>query len=381
MAEDGGNRQEQQRRPQTWRASLEIFGFRISFGFWSRPAGSSGFFTTIVIRIYLRLSALLFVVAAAAQPFQLPTANRALYEKGGEERFFAGTVGKTWTTGTFGCVRAEGWQLHEGLDIRCLQRDKHGEPADAVMASADGTVAYFNTRPSLSNYGKYLVLRHQVEGVEIYSLYAHLSQIRHGLKIGQQVKAGEAVAVMGRTANTREGISKDRAHVHFELNLLVNDRYASWHKKTFADQRNDHGEWNGQNLLGIDPRLILLEEQSQGANFSLLDFLQRQTELCRVVARKTDFPWLKRYGMLVRPNPVAAKEGIAGYEIALNFNGVAFELVPRAASEIKGKAKVQLLSVNEAEYRQNPCRRLVTKTGARWELTRRGLEALDLLTY
>src|SRR5262245_44080305 len=79
---------------------------------------------------------------SCGQPVQLPTANRALFEKGGDERFFAGTAGKPWTTGTFGCVRTEGWQMHEGLDIRCLQRDKHGEPTDPVMATADGTVAY-----------------------------------------------------------------------------------------------------------------------------------------------------------------------------------------------------------------------------------------------
>ena len=64
--------------------------------------------------------ALLCACAASvlAQPFQLPTANRALFEKGGEERFFVGTVGKPWTSGTFGCVRSDGWQMHEGLDIR-----------------------------------------------------------------------------------------------------------------------------------------------------------------------------------------------------------------------------------------------------------------------
>ena len=121
-------------------------------------------------------------MAAQAQPFQLPTANHALFEKGGEERFFVGTVGKPWTTGTFGCVRTGGWQMHEGLDIRCLQRDKHGEPTDPVLATADGTVAYISTRPSLSNYGNYLVLRHQVEGLEIYSLYAHLREIRQRLE-------------------------------------------------------------------------------------------------------------------------------------------------------------------------------------------------------
>lgn len=323
----------------------------------------------------------LIAIAAHAQPFELPTANHALFDRGGEERFFVGTVGKSWTTGTFGCVRSGGWQMHEGLDIRCLQRDPHGEPADPVLAAADGTVVYMNTRPSLSNYGNYLVLRHQVEGLEIYSLYAHLHEFRHGLRIGQAVKAGEPVAVMGRTANTRETISKDRAHVHFELNLLVNDRFASWHKLHDPGQRNDHGEWNGQNLLGIDPRLIFLDEHEQGARFSLLNFLRDQTALCRVLVRKTDFPWVKRYAALVRSNPRAQKEGIAGYELALNFNGVAFELIPRAASEIKGKARFELLSVDEAEYRKNPARRLVTKKGNHWQLTSHGISLLELLTY
>ena len=329
----------------------------------------------------LAASVWLIAAAAHAQPFQLPTANHALFEQGDEEKFFVGTVGKPWTTGTFGCVRTGGWQMHEGLDIRCLQRDRHGEPTDPVLASADGTVAYISTRASLSNYGNYVILRHDVEGLEIYSLYAHLREVLPALKIGQPVKAGEQIAVMGHTANTREGISKERAHVHFELNLLVNDRFASWYKKTFPGQRNDHGDWNGQNLLGIDPRAILLEEHEQGARFSLLAFLQGQTELCRVLVRKTYFPWIKRYAPLIRPGARAEKEGVAGYEIALNFNGVAFELIPRAASEIKGKAKFQLLSVNEAEYHKNPARRLVAKRGSRWELTTHGLNLLELLTY
>src|SRR5258706_15662550 len=130
------------------------------------------------------------VFPLSAQPFHLPTANHALFEKGGEERFFVGTVGKPWTTGMFGCVRNEGWQMHEGLDIRSLQRDKHGEPTDPVMATADGTVAYINTRPSLSNYGNYIVLRHEIEGMEIYLLYAHLHSICGGFNAGQRVKEG-----------------------------------------------------------------------------------------------------------------------------------------------------------------------------------------------
>src|SRR5262245_25262478 len=102
------------------------------------------------------LRGLPLALPSAAQPFYLPTANHALFDKGGEEKFFAGTAGKEWTSGTFGCVRSEGWQMHEGLDIRSVQRDKHGEPTDPVTATADGTVAYINTRPSLSNYGNYI---------------------------------------------------------------------------------------------------------------------------------------------------------------------------------------------------------------------------------
>ena len=290
----------------------------------------------------------------AQEPFQFPTANHYLFIVGNELKFFAPTApDKPWTSGSFGCVRNDGQRLHEGLDIRHLQTDRRGEPTDPVMATADGTVVYFSTKPSLSNYGNYLVVRHVVEGIEIDSLYAHLSAIQPGIVIGKSVKQGEVIATMGRTSNA-ETILKERAHVHFELNLPVNDNFAAWFKKASPGERNDHGEWNGQNLNGLDVREILLAEHNPKGGFSLLNFIQSQTALCRVLVRATNFPYLKRYPMLVLNNPVAEKEGVAGYEIALNYNGVAFALMPRAASEIKSPAKFQLLSVNEAEEKANP---------------------------
>jgi murein DD-endopeptidase MepM/ murein hydrolase activator NlpD len=323
----------------------------------------------------------LLSVSARSQSFLLPTANRALFEKGAEGRYFVPTVGKTWVSGTFGCVRSDGWQVHEGLDIKCIQRDKKGEPTDPVLATADGTVAYVNAKSGLSNYGNYLILKHRIEGLEVYSLYAHLRQIREGLAVGVPVKAGEVIAVMGRTTNTREKISQERAHLHFELDFVVNERFASWHEKSAPGQRNDHGNWNGQNLLGLDPRLIFLEQQRLGAKFSLVKFIQHQTELCRVFVRKKDFPYLQRCPALVYRNPLVEKEGLAGYELALNFNGVPIQIIPRAPSEYKGSAKYQLLTVNEAEQQKNPARKLVVKKSGRWELASRGISLLDLLTY
>ena len=340
------------------------------------PAVPRAIFPVVVVSLVLNAS--LF----AQQPFQFPTANHMLYEPGNELKFFAPTApDKPWTTGSFGCVRTDGRQMHEGLDIRCLQRDRHGEPTDPVMATADGTVVYFSTRPALSNYGKYVVIRHIIEGIEIYSLYAHLSEIRPGLAVGEQVKAGETIATMGRTSNTGEIITKDRAHVHFELNVFINEGFAGWYKQTYPHQRNDHGIWNGQNLDGLDVREILLAERNPTNKFSLLTFLRGQTELCRVLVRATNFHYLKRYPMLVLPNPVAQKEGVAGYEIALNYNAVPFALMPRAASEIHSNARFQLLSVNEDEEKANPCRHLVVKHGSRWQLTDNGIRELEMLIY
>jgi peptidoglycan LD-endopeptidase LytH len=333
--------------------------------------------------IRLALASLPFVSAGlfAQAPFQFPTANHFLYERGNELKFFAPTApDKPWTSGSFGCVRNDGQRLHEGLDILHLQTDRRGEPTDPVMATAGGTVVYFSLKPSLSNFGNYIVVRHAIDGVEIYSLYAHLSAIRPGLKIGDTVKSGEVIATMGRTSNA-ETIAKDRAHVHFELNLLANDNFAAWFRTASPGERNDHGEWNGQNLNGLDARQILLQEHNPNGTFSLPNFLRSQTELCRVLVRATNFPYLKRYPMLILKNPVAEKEGVAGYEIALNFDGVAFALMPRAASEIKTRAKFQLLSVNEAEEKANPCRHLVVRRNGHWELASAGLRALELLTY
>jgi murein DD-endopeptidase MepM/ murein hydrolase activator NlpD len=322
----------------------------------------------------------LFVsISAWAQPFAFPTANHALYEPGGEDRFLVGTAGKPWTTGSFGCVRSDGWQIHEGLDIRCLQRDRHDEPTDPVLATDDGTVAYINDRPALSNYGRYIVLRHLVEGIEVYSLYAHLSAARPNLRPGQAVQRGEEIAIMGRTSNTHERITRERAHVHFELNLFYNDRFDAWFKRRNPTERNDHGDWNGQNLVGFDPRLVLLAERDRGTNFSLLQFLQQRPELCRIQVRKADFSWVRRYPMLVK-HTANAPGPIAGYDIAFDFNGLPFELVPRTAAEMKGASRYQLLSVNEPEETKNPARRLVKRRGSGWELAPNGLSLLDLLT-
>ncbi len=191
-----------------------------------------------------------------SQPFYLPTPNTEIFNWRNPEKYYVPTPGRTWESGTFGCVRSEGYQMHEGIDIKCTRRDKNGNPIDPIFATADGVVVYINDKPSLSNYGKYIVIHHNIDGINIYSLYAHLSSIRSDIKPGTPVRAGESIGVMGCTANTRQKISLERAHLHFELNLFINDKFPAWFKARYPEERNDHGVWNGLNLVGIDPRLL-----------------------------------------------------------------------------------------------------------------------------
>lgn len=328
----------------------------------------------------LALLAALVAVAGQAQAFRLPTPNRALLEDGGEARYFVGTVGRTWTSGTFGCVRSDGTQFHEGLDIRAVQRDKRGEATDPVLATLDGVVAYINPKPSLSNYGIYVVLRHQVEGLEFYSLYAHLADAPAGLKVGQRVGAGERIGTVGRTSNTSQPISRERAHLHFEIAFRLTGRYAAWHQANLKGTRNDHGEWNGRNFLGIDPAPVL-RGAAANRDFSLLRHLRSQRELCRVMVRESDLFWARRCPGLVASNPRALKEGVAGFEVVLNANGLPFLLIPRAAGEITGKERVRLLSVNEAEAGRLPCRKIVRQRNGQWELGVNGNSLISLLTH
>ncbi len=312
--------------------------------------------------------------------FELPTANTNLFREDGGAAFYVETEGHDWTHGKFGCSRSGGWQLHEGMDIRPLERDEAGEAKDVVRAAMAGEVVYVNTDTWKSNYGKYVVVRHAVEEVKLFSLYAHLRNARKGLAAGNAVSAGEALGVLGRTANTRQKITKARAHLHFEINVTLNRNFAKWFRDVYRSDSNSHGEWHGWNLLGLDPEAIFLEQRKQGEAFSILKFIQSRAELCRVLVRQTDFPWIQEYAPLV-DSPGQPDEEVAGYELVLNFNGVPTRAIPHSAMTVGEGPIYELLSVNNTERQTQRCGKLVIKKGARWEFTALGRRTLDILLF
>ncbi len=137
--------------------------------------------------------------------------------------------------------------FHEGLDIAALQRDRKGRPTDPIYAVADGQVAYANKIAGNSSYGKYVVLLHDDAMGSIYTLYAHLSRV--DVKKGDRIQAGAQLGIMGNTATYR--IPMQRGHLHFEIGIMLNRNFKQWFKN--QKLKPDHGNFNGWNLLGVNP--------------------------------------------------------------------------------------------------------------------------------
>ena len=177
----------------------------------------------------------------------LPTDNDTLFSGGGAafyqyiERNYKGVKSTPWEGGQYGFVRdptdtAGGvvyTRFHEGIDIRPLHRDEHGEPLDEVRSIADGKVVHVNSVPGYSNYGKYIVIEHRWGGSNYYSLYGHLSSI--AVQAGDTVKRGQRVAVMGYTGT---GLNRERAHLHLELNLMLSREFEAWYNAFFRNDPN-----------------------------------------------------------------------------------------------------------------------------------------------
>ena len=160
---------------------------------------------------------LLFPLVALAAPVYadldlvMPTDNAALLQRQPEaffqfvDRDFEGEKSTPWQGGQFGFVRdprriGRGIayaRFHEGLDVKPLRRDSRGDPFDEVRAIAAGQVVYVTAASNLSNYGRYIVVKHEFAGSgPLFSLYAHLREAR--VTAGQRVTAGPRSIVSHR---------------------------------------------------------------------------------------------------------------------------------------------------------------------------------------
>ena len=368
------------RSPSPWKGEG-----RLSPQFRPHHGGERG----IAFRGHLAVSVLVALNLVAAVTVRdldlcLPTANDALLKAGHDADFFQPTVDGGVESGMFGCVRNDGRRFHEGVDIKCLQRDRHGEPTDPVHAVADGDVAFINAKPGLSNYGRYVILQHDWDGVQVFTLYAHLGAVAPGLVAGQPVKKAQVIGTLGHSTNTRERISRDRAHLHFEVNFLLNPNFHIWYPK-HDPKAPPFGNFNGQNLIGLDPAAFL-RAYAADRNLNFARYVAMQTVAFTALVGARPLPWLT-----LHPEQVQPTSGIpVAYEIGMTAWGLPVVVWPRTTAEISEpqhrvlqRGLPVLHRVNEAELARVSCPGLVARSarGSGWVLSARGREYFEMLTY
>lgn len=210
---------------------------------------------------------------------------------------------------------------HEGIDILPLNRDPAGNPIDPILAAAGGTVVFINERAGGSNYGKYIVIQHIIEGSPYYSLYAHLANTSVG--VGQQVRQGERIGTMGYTG---VGLDRARAHLHFEFAVMVSPFFEEWFPVSAPRDANAHGNYNGRNLLGVDPAKLLLASRENPGAFRLGAYLREEPETFRVVIPHTQyFNLVQRYPWLA---PAGAPASPAAWVLSFSENGTPVRATP-----------------------------------------------------
>ncbi|MEV8254362.1 M23 family metallopeptidase [Rhodoglobus sp. NPDC076762] len=94
--------------------------------------------------------------------------------------------------------------FHKGTDFAAAS----GTP---IYAIADGTVELIQA--DWSGYGYHAVISHVINGQQVTSLYAHMITDSSPIVVGQQIKAGDFLGLVGET-----GIAYG-AHLHFEIHL------------------------------------------------------------------------------------------------------------------------------------------------------------------
>ena len=225
------------------------------------------------------------------------------------------TVSGKTESGLFGMVREDGKRFHEGIDIRPTKTNADGEPLDQVLAAMDGQIAYLN--PNVNGpYGKYIVLFHASAEIPVYTLYAHLAKIEPSLSPGLPVRRGTIIGLMGHTSAGASPITKDRSHLHFEVGLILSTGFNLWYAAQAENKQspNLHGLYNGQNLIGMDPLLILGQPK-----VDVLAAVRSQPTALTVGLRTTKPPdFVKRYPSLARGDASRA----VGWYIEFSWQGM-----------------------------------------------------------
>lgn len=317
----------------------------------------------------LRWSVLLFLFHAitlhfSASPnkrFQLawPSPNPAFARGMGFSSYIQKTgPDKEFSSGTYGCVRNNGYKFHEGLDLFPIKSDSRGKAVDLVFAAMPGKVQYINRTPGYSAYGKFIVIEHLEIVPNMYSLYAHLESIDKSLSNGSMVNVAQSLGRMGNTASYPIPLS--RSHLHFEMGLRLTNKFQDWYNRQKFPTPNRHGNYSGFNLVGINP-LPFYSSYKSNALKSPLEFFKSLPIQAKIRIRTTQIPdFTQRYPSLC--STLNKTQNFEGWDCSFGPFGIPLRLEQITGISSKDPM-IKVLSFDTA-LQEKPCRRLIERKGS-----------------
>jgi len=283
----------------------------------------------------------------------------------------------------FGSVRTanRGGRLypsfHEGVDIAAMKRDRKNVPQDSIFAVAEGRVAFVNSNPGRSNYGRYVVLEHKdpslgevtlrdgsVRTATVYTLYAHMASIHFGIRKGRAVSPGDVLGVMGHSSNS--SIPLSRGHLHWEIGLMLNSRFER--KSREEKMKPDFGNYHGHNLFGLDP-LDFFAHQSSDPGLTMASYLAQLSPACEVILRGKYPNFFQRYPSLWKGKPYTGGPLL----LAISESGIPLSGRNANAAEIKklGNMRHAVSKVYPKTLGRNG-KAYITQRKGQWKFTEKG---------
>ena len=97
--------------------------------------------------------------------------------------------------------------IHIGLDL-------WADAKTPVLAAFDGTIYGAQYNEGLGNYGATLVVKHQIEGFEFFTLYGHLSWSSiEKMPVETKIKQGSTIGYLGNPSEN----GGYAPHLHFQI--------------------------------------------------------------------------------------------------------------------------------------------------------------------
>lgn len=150
---------------------------------------------------------------------------------------------------------------------------------------------------------------------------------------------------MGRSSSGSP-IPKERAHLHFEMGLMLSEHFKKWYDCQKYGNPNKHAIWNGFNLTGFDP-LDFYTKWRNGKITSVDDYLKQLPIAFSLRILDKKIPnFIKRYPTLAT-KPIDSKT-LQGWDIDFTWFALPLRWTPLYNPNISGKTNSTFLTAYNA---------------------------------